>query len=221
MIARVAAVALVALALVASAGGATTADPGVTSSTVLLGGTVPLTGEAAAFGTVGPGREGLLRLREREGRRQRPEDRVPLLRRRLQPRADGPAHTPARRAGQGLRDLQLHRHGEQPRDPRVPERAEGAAALRRRRLAVDRPQLRAVPVDDGLPPELPRRGRRLRQDHRGGEAESTRRRPLREHRARPRHADRPDAAIAGKGPRIVAKQAYEFTDADVSRRSRS
>ena len=55
MIARVAAVALVALALVASAGGATTADPGVTSSTVLLGGTVPLTGEAAAFGTVGPG----------------------------------------------------------------------------------------------------------------------------------------------------------------------
>ena len=44
-----------ALALVASAGGATTADPGVTSSTVLLGGTVPLTGEAAAFGTVGPG----------------------------------------------------------------------------------------------------------------------------------------------------------------------
>ena len=55
MSARVAAVAFVALALAASAGGATTADPGVTSSTVLLGGTVPLTGEAAAFGTVGPG----------------------------------------------------------------------------------------------------------------------------------------------------------------------
>ena len=55
MIARVAVVAFVALALVASAGATTTADPGVTSSTVLLGGTVPLTGEAAAFGTVGPG----------------------------------------------------------------------------------------------------------------------------------------------------------------------
>ena len=55
MIARVAVIAFLALALVASAGGATTADPGVTSSTVLLGGTVPLTGEAAAFGTVGPG----------------------------------------------------------------------------------------------------------------------------------------------------------------------
>ena len=96
-------------------------------------------------------REGLLRLREREGRRQRPKDRVPLLGRRLQPGADRPAHTPARRAGQGVRGLQLGRHGEQPRDPRLPERAEGAPALRRRRLAVDRPQLRAVPVDDGLP----------------------------------------------------------------------
>ena len=48
-------------------------------------------------------REGLLRLREREGRCQRPNDRVPLLGRRLQPGADRPAHTPARRAGQGVR----------------------------------------------------------------------------------------------------------------------
>ncbi len=30
-------------------------DPGVTSTSVLLGGTVPLTGEAAAFGAVGAG----------------------------------------------------------------------------------------------------------------------------------------------------------------------
>ena len=48
-------VALAALALVATAGASPTADPGVTSSSVLLGGTVPLTGEAAAFGTVAPG----------------------------------------------------------------------------------------------------------------------------------------------------------------------
>ena len=50
-----AAVVLVALALAASAGAAPAADPGVSPTTVLLGGTVPLTGEAAAFGTVGPG----------------------------------------------------------------------------------------------------------------------------------------------------------------------
>jgi branched-chain amino acid transport system substrate-binding protein len=52
---RAAAVALVALALAASAGAALAEDPGVSSTSVLLGGTVPLTGEAAAFGTVGPG----------------------------------------------------------------------------------------------------------------------------------------------------------------------
>jgi len=52
---RIAAAALATLALTASAGAAPVADPGVTASTILLGGTVPLTGEAAAFGSVGPG----------------------------------------------------------------------------------------------------------------------------------------------------------------------
>jgi branched-chain amino acid transport system substrate-binding protein len=52
---RIALVALAALVLAATAGARPTADPGVTSSSILLGGTVPLTGEAAAFGAVGPG----------------------------------------------------------------------------------------------------------------------------------------------------------------------
>jgi branched-chain amino acid transport system substrate-binding protein len=52
---RAAAVGLAALALVAGAGAAPRVDPGVGPTSVLLGGTVPLTGEAAAFGTVGPG----------------------------------------------------------------------------------------------------------------------------------------------------------------------
>ena len=46
---------LVALVLVSTAGAATTADPGITAKTILLGGTVPLSGEASAFGSVGPG----------------------------------------------------------------------------------------------------------------------------------------------------------------------
>jgi branched-chain amino acid transport system substrate-binding protein len=46
---------LVALAAVSTALAGRSADPGVTPSTVVLGGTVPLTGEAAAFGSVGPG----------------------------------------------------------------------------------------------------------------------------------------------------------------------
>jgi branched-chain amino acid transport system substrate-binding protein len=42
--------------LLAGAGaGATPADPGVTPTSILIGGTVPLSGEAAAIGSVGPG----------------------------------------------------------------------------------------------------------------------------------------------------------------------
>ena len=57
------ALAVVALALAVAASGVGASgvgasgaqDPGVTATSVLLGGTVPLTGEAAAFGAVGPG----------------------------------------------------------------------------------------------------------------------------------------------------------------------
>ena len=52
---------LVALAVTASAGAATAADPGVSPAKVVLGGTVPLSGEAAAFGSVGPGALAYLR----------------------------------------------------------------------------------------------------------------------------------------------------------------
>jgi branched-chain amino acid transport system substrate-binding protein len=52
---RAAALGLAVLALVGTAAATPAADPGVTSSSILLGGTVPLTGEAAAFGSVGPG----------------------------------------------------------------------------------------------------------------------------------------------------------------------
>jgi ABC-type branched-subunit amino acid transport system substrate-binding protein len=44
-----------ALALAAAAAAGTKAEPGVTATSVLLGGTVPLSGEAAAFGAVAPG----------------------------------------------------------------------------------------------------------------------------------------------------------------------
>jgi branched-chain amino acid transport system substrate-binding protein len=51
----VALAATLALAGSLGASAAPVADPGVTPTSVLLGGTVPLTGEAAAFGAVGPG----------------------------------------------------------------------------------------------------------------------------------------------------------------------
>jgi branched-chain amino acid transport system substrate-binding protein len=52
---RVAVVALLGLVVAAGAGARPVQEPGVTPATVLLGGTVPLTGEAAAFGSVGTG----------------------------------------------------------------------------------------------------------------------------------------------------------------------
>jgi branched-chain amino acid transport system substrate-binding protein len=55
VITRAAAVVLAGLVVISSSGASTATDPGVTPTSVLLGGTVPLTGEAAAFGAVGPG----------------------------------------------------------------------------------------------------------------------------------------------------------------------
>jgi branched-chain amino acid transport system substrate-binding protein len=52
---RAAAAVLAALVAVTAAGAATGAEPGVTPTKVVLGGTVPLSGEATAFGSVGPG----------------------------------------------------------------------------------------------------------------------------------------------------------------------
>lgn len=46
---------LLALVLASAAGATSSADPGITAKRILLGGTVPLSGEAAAFGSVGPG----------------------------------------------------------------------------------------------------------------------------------------------------------------------
>jgi branched-chain amino acid transport system substrate-binding protein len=49
------ALAVVATATALTAAGAAAADPGVSPEEIVLGGTVPLSGEAAAFGSVGPG----------------------------------------------------------------------------------------------------------------------------------------------------------------------
>jgi branched-chain amino acid transport system substrate-binding protein len=54
-VSRVALVVVVVLGVAGTAGARPVADPGVTATSVLIGGTVPLTGEAAAFGSVGPG----------------------------------------------------------------------------------------------------------------------------------------------------------------------
>ena len=190
---------LLALVLASTAGAATTADPGVTAKKILIGGTVPLSGEASAFGAVGPGAKAYFAYVNAKGGVHGRTIDYRFYDDSLRPRADRAADTEARRAGQGLRDLQLRRHREQQGDPAVPEPAQGAAALRRRRCAGDVPA-HALPVDDGLPPELRRRGRRLRapsrQDPQGGED----RRPLPERRPREGHDERPRASDRRQGP---------------------
>ena len=165
-----------------------------------------------------PGREGVLRLRQLEGRRERAEDRVPLLRRRLQPGADRPADTAARRAGRRLRDLQRGRHREQPRDPRLPQRAEGAPALRRRRVGGARRRLGPVPVDGRLPAELPGRGRGARARRRPDEAAREDRGAAREHGARQGHDPRPLPRDRRQGP---ADRRLGAVRADHDRRRRA
>ena len=52
---RLVAIGLLAFALVGAAFASRSSDPGVTPTSIKLGGTVPLSGEAAAFGSVAPG----------------------------------------------------------------------------------------------------------------------------------------------------------------------
>ena len=58
-----AAASVATLVVAAGAVAAAQEDPGVTPATVLLGGTVPLTGEAAAFGSVAAGASPAIRGR--------------------------------------------------------------------------------------------------------------------------------------------------------------
>ena len=138
-----------------AAGAAVQPTPGVTPTTILIGGTVPL--ERPGVG-----------VRHRRPRARRPTSttstRTAASTAARSTTATSTTATTRRRPSQLTRQLvqqdnvfaifNIDRHRAQPRHPRLPERAEGAAALRRQRARRDRPQPQAVPVDDGLPAEL-------------------------------------------------------------------
>ena len=153
-------------------------------------------GRALRFGR--PRRRRVLQVRERARRSERAQDQVPVSRRRVRPGEDGAADAPARRAGTRLRDLQQRRHGQQPCDPRLPERRAGATALRRHGHVTDRRRLQGPSVDDGLPPELPLGRRHLRQsDRRLRRREG--RGALGGLRVRQGHGERPQAGARREG----------------------
>ncbi len=103
------------------------------------------------------GHRRVLQEGQRRGRRQRPQDQLHHLDDQLQPAQDGGDGAAARRAGPGGRPLPDPGHAPQQRHPQVREPAEGAAPLRgHRRHQVERPA--ELPVDHGLPAQLPDRG---------------------------------------------------------------
>ena len=155
-----------ALALASAAGATSAADPGITATSILLGGTVPLTGEAAAFGSVAPGARAYFDYVNSKGG---------VNGRKIEYRYYDDAYDPAQTVQLTRRLVEQDRvfaifgsvgtaNNLAIRDYLNAQR--GPAALRRRRLPVDRTRPRALPVDDGLPHELPRRGRRVREDDR-------------------------------------------------------
>ena len=136
------------------------------------------------------GRQGLLQVPERQGRRQRPQDRLHHARRRLRAAEGAPERAPARPAGEGLRDVQHAGHAEQPRDLGLPQRAEGPAAVRRHRRVGLGQRRQGAPVHDRLAAELRDRGQGLRGLPEGGEAEGQGRGALPERRLRQGPAQR-------------------------------
>ena len=128
---------------------------GSPTTTILLGGTSPLSGPASAYASVARGADAYFKYVNARGGVNGRTINYKYRRRRVQPGAVRAGDAPARRAGQGLRGLQLARHRAERGGSRVPEPGEGAAALRRLRRDDVRPRLQAVPVDDRLPAELP------------------------------------------------------------------
>jgi branched-chain amino acid transport system substrate-binding protein len=216
VIARAAAVALALLALAGAAGATPAADPGVTPTTVLLGGTVPLTGEAAAFGTVGPGAKAYFDYVNARGG---------VHGRKIEYRYYDDAYNPAQTV-QATRRLV-----EQDRVFAV-FNSVGTAnnrAVRDYLNAQKVPQLFAGDGSQSIGREFARYPWTMGflQSYRGegGVYGRTLAKASPKARVAVLHENTElgldmltglTRAIAGKGPRVVAKQSYEFTGADVS-----
>ncbi len=144
--------------LATAAGASLRADPGVTPTTIVLGGTVPLSGEAAAFGAVGPGAKAYFDYVNAKGGvngrkidyryyddAYNPSQTVQLTRKLVeQDKVFAVFNSVGTNNNLAIRDY-LNAN-------KVPQLfvGDGSDALA---------AARQVPVDDGLPAELPRRGR--------------------------------------------------------------
>jgi branched-chain amino acid transport system substrate-binding protein len=205
-----------ALALAAAAGAGTAAEPGVTATTVLLGGTVPLSGEAAAFGAVAPGAKAYFDYVNARGG---------VHGRKIEYRYYDDAYNPANTVQQTRRLV------EQDKVFAI-FNSVGTANNIATREYLNAGKVPQLFVGDGSD-ALGRAGTRypwtlgFLQSYRGEGAiygrDLVKRRPgakvavLLENTELGKDLSRGlSRAIAGKGPRVVASEAYEFTGADVS-----
>ena len=192
--------AAVAAVVSLAVGAAAAADPGVTAREIVIGGTVPLSGEAAAFGSVGPGAKAYFDYVNAKGgvngRRIRyvfyddaynPAQTVQLTRRLVEQdkvlaifNSVGTANNLAVR--EYLNALE------------VPQLFVG------RRLAGARREPEALPVDDALSAELPRRRCGLRSRCAQTPTRREDRCAAREHGARQGHDARALARDCRQGP---------------------
>ncbi len=175
-VAGIAVVAMVAAACGGSSGSSsssssgssalTASAPGITATTITIGSHQPLTGVAApGYDEIAPAVERLLPVRQRARRHLRPEDRLQVPERPVQPDDHLDGGAPAGAAGQRLRDLQRPRHADAPGRGAVPEQREGARRVRRLRLRVlERPE--HLPGHVRLAARLRARGQDPRQVHR-------------------------------------------------------
>ena len=138
--------------------------PGASDTEIKIGNTMPYSGPASAYGTIGKAEAAYFAMiNEQGGINGRKINFIS--------RDDGysPPKTvedgaQAGRGRPGAVAVQYARHAAQHRDPRLSERQQGAAIVRRhRRRQVERPE--ALSLDHGLAAQLPDRGAHLRPLH--------------------------------------------------------
>ena len=115
-------------------------DTGATDTEIKIGNTMPYSGPASAYGTIGKVEAAYFKKINDEGGINGRKINFISPRRRLQPAEDGGDGAPPGRAGRGAARVPAARHAVEHGDPQVHEREEGAAAVRRhRRDQVERP----------------------------------------------------------------------------------
>ena len=105
-------------AIATGARAASGAGPGITDKTILLGGTAPLSGPASAYASVARGAAAYFKYANTRGGVNGRTITYKYLDDAYNPSQIRAGDAPARRAGQGLRRLQLARHGAERGGPR-------------------------------------------------------------------------------------------------------